>query len=1754
MVPKSDSATMVPHVRRWVRHHWLPSPAAATPPCQTPSPPRQHPSSTTTTTLPSDISRHGAEATTLERRREVTGGADDRCEKAAAGGSQLAALLASPTSLPVPLPFSSRLDSPPVGADQPHGATSVESPARLVTTALSLAMPLAMRGGTTWQAEGNTSGRSAASASSAEWSPPRGALFAGELGGGNAERPAGGAEGRRRSGASSNENGEARSDDKRPSELSPAHAANAAAPVASSRHVRSSPSRAHSPAANDGAPTPPAPPLPHAHSAGSPRESTDNDSRWWKHGGPSGGGWGLGRSRSSSGANHPRAGVNGRGGNSAPSCAGSGLGGGGGSGKVWWLGYRRDIGADYDIGDLVARGRTGEVRRATARKGARKGRRGRAEEREPPVVVKTICKAELTTDESREAVRREVAIQRMLPAHEHVAALVGAYEDHRNVYLVVQECEGGELMDLMMASGVGHAGEAAARHVVWQVLQALAHCHAHLVVHRDIKPENVLLAKSSSSSSSGGDHDLPHVKLIDFGLSVLLPPLPLSACPALTPSSAARLTTAHTATAAAASSPMHTELQEQDQQHHQQQQPSQPVSSITFKPPAPAPCRAAKTSLSSLPPLCVPLPHLHQPLCELVGSQDYLSPDVLRGAYGTPSDLFSLASLAYLLLCGRLPFSPSPRCLRATMHAVATQPAGFTESAWGGAGEAGMGVGRGASVSVEGRHAVQRLMAKDAALRPTAAMMLCHPWFHELHSRPALHAPTPPATATARMPASPATPLDPCVPLCLLHVLALPATHKHHLQCEAVQLCKDHAWVRLYAHVQCRHLLGVWPGDSMQVEQGGESVSVSISHVHKVLSLSACKSLADSFLKQVSRLGLKRARATQLDVLMAATLVMLPCAPGSAEPGGARGGEWDGRGREVAQRGEPQRGGPAEAEREATFEERVARSILVDELCPAVTPAALQSALGQFGSVRSVQMVPNLLHPRRSSGCAVVELDSRHLALKMIADISESILIVGAGPRPVRAVKARADMFDGAFVFPSALHAAALPQSAPAVTSAAGAHSSPLSAASALPGFRVTDAAGEGAAGGAAGGGSGEGGGAGQGRWRWRLTVMEERQRGGGGAGGGEGAVKKAGGGGGGGERGVGAVEWQRARRWKEVAGRQAEEMKMLFEHVEAEKQQVGERQRARVEEDLRRLTLIDHAMAPNGGIAQLRHFYGMPHMDWNTIGFPRPDTRSPLSSPALPPCRRPRRPTTISSPISAPSRAPRPTRRASSSTAVPARSTPPSPPSTTTAGTLAAAAAAAAGGASGDDEDDTGSRGVAAAVAAAPPRDPRAAAAAAAAARAGGAAVGGATNPAMTSQAMFSAGGAEEGGEEVQQRQPRVTAPIGGPSGAAGGTGGIGRFVGEVGKGKGSKRTGRGGGGGGGGGGGRIRTLGDIGRRRDEDEEEDDEDYEDDDDDDREEYYAGGEKSGIAVQDPNKRRGPGGLAARGGGGGGALDVDDIFARAQQQGARQGTSADLDAGAGAGGGARRGAGAFSGVGRTLGGSSGEGAGGGAGAEAATGQSQGGLAGEGGGEGGRRVVRHTVTFYLNGFTVDDGPLRQLHDPANAAFLKSILERGECPRELQSADPNEDVELNLLRNNSEWTPPPEPKYVAFSGQGRTLGDGAASDSQPPPQPPAAAAPAATGPTNPQAPAGGLQVDEAQPVTSIQVRLADGTRLVARFNHSHTVAHIRAFIDAARPAGTATRRYSLQTMGFPPKRLEDESETIAAAGLVNSVIVQR
>ncbi|QDZ24732.1 UBX domain-containing protein [Chloropicon primus] len=202
--------------------------------------------------------------------------------------------------------------------------------------------------------------------------------------------------------------------------------------------------------------------------------------------------------------------------------------------------------------------------------------------------------------------------------------------------------------------------------------------------------------------------------------------------------------------------------------------------------------------------------------------------------------------------------------------------------------------------------------------------------------------------------------------------------------------------------------------------------------------------------------------------------------------------------------------------------------------------------------------------------------------------------------------------------------------------------------------------------------------------------------------------------------------------------------------------------------------------------------------------------------------------------------------------------------------------------------------------------------------------------------------------------------------------------------------------------------------------------------------------------------------------------------------------------------------------------------------------------------------HTITFYRNGiFTVDDGEPRDVQDPSNKDFIDSIG-RGEVPREFDTLrkenagglarPPMQPVHVNLVsRMEEDYVPPAKPKYVAFAGQGNKLSDSSCTPAVEPTTAPGGGGSSAEGTA--------FEVDETQPVTSIQLRLMDGTRMVARFNPGiHTISDIRAFINRARPSfGTPSASYQLVT-SFPTTVLTDESKTIEEAGLANAVILQK
>lgn len=188
----------------------------------------------------------------------------------------------------------------------------------------------------------------------------------------------------------------------------------------------------------------------------------------------------------------------------------------------------------------------------------------------------------------------------------------------------------------------------------------------------------------------------------------------------------------------------------------------------------------------------------------------------------------------------------------------------------------------------------------------------------------------------------------------------------------------------------------------------------------------------------------------------------------------------------------------------------------------------------------------------------------------------------------------------------------------------------------------------------------------------------------------------------------------------------------------------------------------------------------------------------------------------------------------------------------------------------------------------------------------------------------------------------------------------------------------------------------------------------------------------------------------------------------------------------------------------------------------------------------------LKFWSNGFSLDDGPLRSFEDPANEQFLNSV-KKGEIPQELLKQSRRGEVHLNMEDHRHEdYIPPPKPKLQAFSGAGHKLGSPApqvkfshSTEQQ--------ATPADSKPAVPATP-----LDQSQPVTSIQIRLADGTRMVSKFNHSHTVGDIRRFICASRPQ-MAGMNFVLMTT-FPNKELTDDSQKLSEANLLNAVIVQR
>lgn len=151
-----------------------------------------------------------------------------------------------------------------------------------------------------------------------------------------------------------------------------------------------------------------------------------------------------------------------------------------------------------------------------------------------------------------------------------------------------------------------------------------------------------------------------------------------------------------------------------------------------------------------------------------------------------------------------------------------------------------------------------------------------------------------------------------------------------------------------------------------------------------------------------------------------------------------------------------------------------------------------------------------------------------------------------------------------------------------------------------------------------------------------------------------------------------------------------------------------------------------------------------------------------------------------------------------------------------------------------------------------------------------------------------------------------------------------------------------------------------------------------------------------------------------------------------------------------------------------------------------------------------VVRH-LTFWQDGFSIEDGPLMRYDDPTNQETLRAI-NAGRAPLSVLNVRFGQPVELVVARRtNEKYVPPPPPPMKPFEGQGNRLGAPSAGIAA---APEPAAAPLTPSPAS--ATADMPHVDESLPQTQIQVRLRDGQHLVVKLNHSHTVADLRRHIN--------------------------------------------
>ncbi|XP_020083890.1 uncharacterized protein LOC109706917 [Ananas comosus] len=95
----------------------------------------------------------------------------------------------------------------------------------------------------------------------------------------------------------------------------------------------------------------------------------------------------------------------------------------------------------------------------------------------------------------------------------------------------------------------------------------------------------------------------------------------------------------------------------------------------------------------------------------------------------------------------------------------------------------------------------------------------------------------------------------------------------------------------------------------------------------------------------------------------------------------------------------------------AEFEEKVKRTVLLENLSPHVTASVIKTAVDQFGTAVNVEFIPNYTLPYNIPQAALVEMEDPKHVDTVISMMTDFPFMMSGMPRPVRARRAQPEMF-----------------------------------------------------------------------------------------------------------------------------------------------------------------------------------------------------------------------------------------------------------------------------------------------------------------------------------------------------------------------------------------------------------------------------------------------------------------------------------------------------------------------------------------------------------------------------------------------------------------------------------------------------------------------------------------------------------------------------------------------------------------------